>query len=61
MRTHPVPWLTICSRRPLRSASICVTTPTYSSGTSIVRRSIGSHSFPPTSRVTTCGLPTVSS
>ena len=28
IRTQPVPWLTICSRRPLRSASSCVTTPT---------------------------------
>ena len=27
MRTQPVPWLTICSIRPLRSASSCVTTP----------------------------------
>ena len=35
MRTQPVPWLTICSIRPLRSASSWVTTPTYSSGMSI--------------------------
>ena len=28
MRTQPVPWLTICSMRPLRSAMSCVTTPT---------------------------------
>ena len=27
MRTQPVPWFTICSIRPLRSASIWVTTP----------------------------------
>ena len=32
MRTQPVRWLTICSRRPLRSASSCVITPMYSSG-----------------------------
>ena len=30
-----MPWLTICSSRPLRSASSWVTTPTYSSGRSI--------------------------
>ena len=36
MRTQPVPWFTICSMRPLRSASSCVTTPRYSSGTSMV-------------------------
>jgi len=27
MRTQPVPWFTICSMRPLRSASSWVTTP----------------------------------
>ena len=27
IRTQPVPWLTICSIRPLRSASSWVTTP----------------------------------
>ena len=42
IRTQPVPWLTICSSRPLRSASSCVITPTYSSGASIASRSIGS-------------------
>ena len=61
IRTQPVPWLTICSRRPLRSASSCVTTPTYSSGMSIARRSTGSWSLPSISRVRTCGWPTVSS
>src|SRR5690242_7866505 len=38
MRAQPVPWFTICCRRPLRSASSCVTTPTYSSGMSIATR-----------------------
>ena len=38
--------------RPLRSASICVSTPTYSSGTSIVRRSTGSWRLPSISRMT---------
>src|SRR6266508_4945746 len=61
MRAQPVPWLTIWSSRPLRSASNCVTTPTYSSGTSIASRSTGSCTLPSISRVTTCGLPTVSS
>ena len=42
MRAQPLPWLTICCSRPFRSASSCVTTPTYSSGTSIARRSTGS-------------------
>ena len=60
-RTQPVEWLTICSIRPLRSASIWVTTPTYSSGTSIASRSTGSQSLPSISRVTTCGWPAVSS
>ena len=60
-RTQPVPWLTMFSMRPLRRASIWVTTPRKSSGTSIESRSIGSCSSPSTSRVTTCGLPTVSS
>src|SRR6185503_11907801 len=35
MRAQPVPWLTICISRPLRSANSCVTTPMYSSGTSL--------------------------
>ncbi len=61
MRAHPLPWLTICCRRPFRSASICVTTPTYSSGTSIATRSTGSARRPSTSFVSTSGLPTVSS
>ena len=56
-----MPWLIICSMRPLRRASICVITPTYSSGTSIVMRSTGSWRLPSISRMTTCGLPTVSS
>ena len=41
MRTQPVPWLVICSIRPLRTASSCVTAPRYSSGQSIVIRSTG--------------------
>ena len=60
-RTQPVPWLTMFSMRPLRRASSWVTTPRKSSGTSIESRSIGSCTTPSTSRVTTCGLPTVSS
>ena len=32
IRTHPVPWLVMCSMRPLRLASSCVTAPRYSSG-----------------------------
>ncbi len=46
IRAQPVPWLTICCIRPLRSASICVTTPMYSSGTSIATRSTGSFFLP---------------
>ena len=42
MRTQPVPWLVICSMRPLRTASIWVTAPTNSSGTSMLMCSIGS-------------------
>ena len=61
MRAQPVPWLTICCRRPLRSAKSCVTTPTYSSGTSIATRSTGSQSLPSIFLVSTSGLPTVSS
>ena len=61
IRTQPVPWLTICSSRPLRIASSCVITPTYSSGASTLIRSTGSQRLPSISRVTTCGLPTVSS
>ena len=49
------------SIRPLRSASAWMTTPEYSSGTSIDTRSTGSCSLPATVRVTTCGLPIVSS
>ena len=59
IRIQPVPWSTICSSRPLRSASSWMTTPWYSDGTSIVIRSIGSCSLPSIVRVTTCGLPTV--
>ena len=51
MRAQPVPWLTICCSRPLRSASSCVTTPMYSSGTSIATRSTGSCRLPSISRV----------
>ncbi len=40
----------MCSMRPLRSASSCVTTPTYSSGTSIESRSTGSWRLPSISR-----------
>ena len=61
MRTQPVPWLYGASVRPLRSAKSCVTTPRYSSGTSIDTRSIGSCTLPSTIRVTTWGLPAVSS
>ena len=61
MRTQPVPWLTICSIRPLRRAINWVMTPTYSSGASTLMRSTGSWVLPSISRVTTCGLPTVSS
>ena len=59
MRIHPVPWFTMFSRRPLRS-ELGVITPRYSSGASIATAP-GSCSVPPISRVTTCGLPTVSS
>ena len=61
IRTQPVPWLVICSIRPLRVASSSVIVPRYSSGASMVSRSIGSWILPSTSWVTTCGLPTVSS
>ena len=61
IRAQPVPWLTISCRRPLRSESSCVTTPMYSSGTSIATRSTGSCFLPSISRVSTSGLPTVSS
>ena len=53
--------MVICSIRPLRTASAWITVPEYSSGTSIVTRSTGSQTLPSTSRVTTCGLPIVSS
>ena len=56
-----MPWLTISIMVPLRSASSWVTTPRYSSGTSTLTRSTGSCTLPSISRVTTCGLPTVSS
>ena len=61
IRTQPVPWLVICSMRPLRAAISSVIVPRYSSGASIVSRSTGSCTLPSISRVTTCGLPTVSS
>ncbi len=60
-RTQPVEWFTICSMRPLRRASNCVTTPTYSSGMSRARRSTGSWILPLISRVTTWGCPATSS
>ena len=56
-----MPWLTICSIRPLRRAISWVITPKYSSGASIDKRSIGSCTLPSTILVTTCGLPTVNS
>ena len=61
IRIQPVPWLTSCSIRPLRVASSWVIAPRYSSGASMVSRSTGSQILPSISRVTTCGLPTVSS
>ena len=61
IRAQPVPWFTICCIRPLRSASSWVTTPTYSSGTSIATRSTGSCFLPSISRTSTSGLPIVSS
>ncbi len=61
IRTHPVPWLVICSMAPLRAAMSWVTAPRNSSGMSTVSRSIGSWTLPSTILVTTCGLPTVSS
>ena len=61
MRIQPVPWLDISCMRPLRAAMSCVTAPMNSSGMSMVMRSIGSWTLPSTVRVTTCGLPTVSS
>ena len=60
-RTQPSPWLTIVTIRPLRSASNWVTVPRCSSGMSIVTRSTGSQRLPSMMRVTTTGLPTVSS
>ena len=57
IRTQPVPWLVMCSIRPLRAASSCVTAPTYSSGTSTDSRSTGSWRLPSISRSTTCGWP----
>ena len=60
-RTHPLALFVIDSNRPLRLPSNCVTGPTYSSGISIVRYSVGSCSFPSISFVTTSGFPTVSS
>ena len=60
-RAQPVPWFTICSMRPLRIASSWVTVPRNSSGTSMATRSTGSCTLPLISRVTTAGLPTVSS
>ena len=61
MRTQPVPWFAIVSIVPLRDAMSCVIAPRCSSGTSIVMCSSGSWRTPSTCRVTTCGLPTVSS
>ena len=61
MRAQPVPWLTICSSRPRRRARSWVTTPRNSSGTSIDARSSGSQRTPSMRRVSTWGLPTVSS
>ena len=61
IRTHPAAWLAISSMRPLRAAISCVMAPTNSSGQSMVIASNGSCSLPSMVRVTTCGLPTVSS
>ena len=61
IRIHPVPWLVICSIRPFRAARSWVIVPRNSSGVSMVSRSTGSWSLPSISRVTTWGLPTVSS
>ena len=60
-RTHPVPWLVMSCKRAFRPPSSCVTAPVCSSGTSMVSRSVGSWRWPSTSRVSTSGLPTVSS
>src|SRR4028119_1151518 len=46
IRTHPVPWLVICSMRPLRTARSWAIAPRYSSGASIVSRSTGSGGSP---------------
>src|ERR1700709_2411111 len=46
IRTQPVPWLVICSMRPLRTAISWVIVPRYSSGASMVRRSTGSCPLP---------------
>ena len=61
IRTQPVSWLAICSRRPLRPASSWVIVPTCSSGASIESRSTGSCSLPSISWVSTRGWPAVSS
>lgn len=61
IRTQPAAWLVISSMRPLRAAISWVMAPTNSSGQSIVIASNGSCSWPSMVRVTTCGLPTVSS
>ena len=45
-RAQPVPWLPMCSIRPLRGASSEVTAPTNSSGTSMLSRSTGSTTLP---------------
>jgi hypothetical protein len=46
MRIQPVPWLVICSMRPLRAAMSWVIAPRNSSGVSMVRRSTGSWTLP---------------
>ena len=50
IRIQPVPWLVICSIRPLRAARSWVIAPRYSSGVSMVSRSTGSWILPSISR-----------
>ena len=61
IRTRPSVSVDICSRRPLRPASACWTSPMKSGGMSIVIRSYGSWTSPPTVRRITSGRLTVSS
>ncbi len=61
MRTRPEPWLCILVISPLRGPSFSMTTPVYSSGTSMVTCSTGSMRTPSTVLVTISGRPTLSS